>query len=745
MPAWCEAGKRWRFQLGYLLRFVLSGQPDFTRPVRRRHWKETESSYRPAESHWYQRLYGLYNGQPAFGDDWNPITDWMEGFLLALLRWPGCRAPDGFGWVEQGIEEARTQIGQRIVDLEQRRGSATGALILPLLAKRPTATDRKRPLRACVVQTAIPAADDFQYTDLALNEPAIRRRHRNHLSAALAAVERMLALRKTHTGSEGRLDWLILPELAVHPNDVRTHLVPFARAHGAMILAGLTYQEILEGKPLVNSALWVIPEWSDACGLQIKTRRQGKAHLAPNESAFNGGGAHVLQGFRPCQWLIGYPWSSADGTRPVWLTAAVCYDATDLGLAAGSQGCVRCPGDPGAQQGRQDVRPNGPGAALPHVPARDSRQQRAVWREQRLLAPERCSHQAGLPHPRAAAGFDRIPRNRRHRRVPRSPRRVGSQRRRLEASPRRCEHDIVRRFVVTSFAADARRLPHHHITIRVPWHDGGWTGSVCARPLDNSSCLILPRIGEGRRDEVEARCASRRLDELDRANLPPCVGERVSFMAPFALTRTMTHPYTEFYPDTHAHFAPTRFVQPAYSAACVPFRWMLREKVEGSAKDGEIGIAERLKIGWVPDREPDIRNHRGNQIETAWVQERGNQLALLDTFFGALRPEESLCFFYGQAHPALRAVPARNCRGRPCALTGRGHRVQLQGEQPAPALRALGAQRGATRSGPASRTASSFPIRRRWRSPSVRGSTPRSSWLSPRTSTSTPTPTVRNS
>ena len=116
----------------------------------------------------------------------------------------------------------------------------------------------------------------------------------------------------------------------------------------------------------------------------------------------------------------------------------------------------------------------------------------------------------------------------------------------------------------------ARRLPLHHVTIRVPWHDGGWTGSVCARPLDNTSCLILPRIGEGRRDEVEARCASQRLDELDRADLPPCVGERVSFMAPFALPRTMTHPYMEFYPDTYGHFAPTRFVQPAYSAACIP-------------------------------------------------------------------------------------------------------------------------------------------------------------------------------
>ncbi len=174
---------------------------------------------------------------------------------------------------------------------------------------------------------------------------------------------------------------------------------------------------------------------------------------------------------------------------------------------------------------------------------------------------------------------------------------------------------------------------------------------MCARPLDNSSCLISPRIGEGRRDEVEARCAGQRLDDLDRANLPPCVSERVSFMAPFALSRTMTHPYTEFYPSTHSHFAPTRFVQPAYSAACVPYQWMLHEKVEDSAKDGEIGIAERLKIGWVPDREPDIRNHQGKQVEPDWVQEHENQLALLDNFFSALRPEESLCFFYAKRTP----------------------------------------------------------------------------------------------
>ena len=67
-------------------------------------------------------------------------------------------------------------------------------------------------------------------------------------------------------------------------------------------------------------------------GLQTRILRQGKAHLAPDEQALNSG-AFNLQGFRPCQWLVGYPWSDKEGAAPLWITAAVCYDATDLGLA----------------------------------------------------------------------------------------------------------------------------------------------------------------------------------------------------------------------------------------------------------------------------------------------------------------------------------------------------------------------------------------------------------------------------
>ncbi|PKO71208.1 MAG: hypothetical protein CVU20_08135 [Betaproteobacteria bacterium HGW-Betaproteobacteria-14] len=332
-PRWCENTDRWRFHLGFLLRFILSRSPDFTRRVRQAHWKESASAYRPAESHWYQRLYGFFNGQQAFGDDWLPITDWMEHFLSALLHWPGSRIAADFVWVQEGIDVAIARIRSRITALEGKFGNATVTLMLPMTARRPTPVASPRPLRACVVQTAVPADVDFSVTDLTLSDRAIRRKHRNHLSAALAAVERMLDLRETHKGSDGRLDWLILPELAVHPRDVMSHLIPFARAHKTIILAGLTYEELFSGRPLVNSALWIIPEWSDAHGLQIFTRRQGKLHLAPSEQAFNSPAVR-LQGFRPCQWLIGFPWSSDGDASPLWLTASVCYDATDLRLAA---------------------------------------------------------------------------------------------------------------------------------------------------------------------------------------------------------------------------------------------------------------------------------------------------------------------------------------------------------------------------------------------------------------------------
>jgi hypothetical protein len=332
-PIWCPPKERWRFQLGFLLRFILTGRGDFTRSVRPDSWREKAGVYRAPESHWLHRVYALYNAQIGFGDDWLPISDWTEQLLSALLRWPGCQARDLVEVVNKGLPATKTRIDLHVSDILGSQGPSATVLMLPVRAPWPVKPSTARPLRACVVQTVIPGPRDFSPGDLTLSAPAMRRRHRNHLSAALAAVERMLALRETHKGQDSRLDLLILPELAVHPADVKSHLIPFARTHKTIILAGLVYEQLIAGEPLVNSALWVIPQWSKARGLQMITRRQGKQNLAALELKLNEPTIQ-LQGFRPCQWLVGYEWSGSKKQRALWLTASVCYDATDLQLAA---------------------------------------------------------------------------------------------------------------------------------------------------------------------------------------------------------------------------------------------------------------------------------------------------------------------------------------------------------------------------------------------------------------------------
>ena len=334
IPTWCEPGCRWRLQLGFLLRFILTGRQDFTRRVRSAHWKEGNAIYRIPESHWIQRNYGYYNGQSEFGADWLPITDWIEKFLCSLLAWPGCHVPTAFHKVNVSIPETLSLVKERISELEEKKGELSELLMLPLSSGWPETPSKDRALRICVVQAVIPTPKNIKdATDLTLSEPALRKKHRRHLSAALEAVKSMLDLRETHKNGDGRLDFMILPELSVHPDDVETHLIPFARAYKTIIFAGLTYEELFVGKPLVNSALWLIPVKSDEGGLQIIRRRQGKEYLAPSEKRRNHPEVK-LQGFRPCQWLIGYKWDKAGVKEPLWLTGSICFDATDIRLAA---------------------------------------------------------------------------------------------------------------------------------------------------------------------------------------------------------------------------------------------------------------------------------------------------------------------------------------------------------------------------------------------------------------------------
>ena len=190
----------------------------------------------------------------------------------------------------------------------------------------------------------------------------------------------------------------------------------------------------------------------------------------------------------------------------------------------------------------------------------------------------------------------------------------------------------------------ARQLSRQHVTIRVPWHDSGWTGRVCVAPSANTSCLALSRIAKNKRaDEDSFR--DRAFEDLGASELPPCVEERVGFLSEHDLILRKQHPYKVASPETHGHFGETTLRLEAYSAACIPFGWMLRRHVEGDERAGMVGKADALRLGYDAAREPKL------PFDTSWIQDKRNQLVMLDTFFAALEPESSLCVFYAKRSP----------------------------------------------------------------------------------------------
>lgn len=178
-----------------------------------------------------------------------------------------------------------------------------------------------------------------------------------------------------------------------------------------------------------------------------------------------------------------------------------------------------------------------------------------------------------------------------------------------------------------------------HLSIRVPWHDRGWEGTVCHAPSRNDACLVLPRINADRIDPQEDSFHDRDWEDLPpEVELPPCVREKAGFMRASEFTVPIRHPYSSWSPAHQGlNRLPLRF--PAWSAPCVPFRWMSRKSAEEIAADGLV------------DYEPELESEANVLIghDTSWVQDGRNQRALLGTFFD--RIVGGLCFFYARRVP----------------------------------------------------------------------------------------------
>ena len=191
----------------------------------------------------------------------------------------------------------------------------------------------------------------------------------------------------------------------------------------------------------------------------------------------------------------------------------------------------------------------------------------------------------------------------------------------------------------------ARDLPYQHLSIRVPWHDTGWDGRVCADPIGNGSCLRLKQIAERRDDETELRLAGKTWEQIRSEELPPCADERAGFMSEISKDIPKEHPYS--WNKYYSKFKKTTYSRPAYAADCVPFRWMLREQVEGGKN--ATGIAEEYQLPYNSQLEDNIKEetNRGS----SWIQHADNQILLLDTFFSTVKSDRSLVFIYAKESP----------------------------------------------------------------------------------------------
>lgn len=180
-----------------------------------------------------------------------------------------------------------------------------------------------------------------------------------------------------------------------------------------------------------------------------------------------------------------------------------------------------------------------------------------------------------------------------------------------------------------------------HISMRAPWRDQPWNDKVCARPLDNSSCVLLKNIGNKRDDDWEVEVASKSISILPEAgNSLPCLSERGTFMAATGYQVEKEHPYS-FNAALKGHLLPTVVAVPPYAFEAVPFRWLSRQTIDE-------GLWSEVP-GYRPEYEDQV--DRIIKRRPGWVMDGRNQRLILDRFFEHVVPGESLVLIYMKHSP----------------------------------------------------------------------------------------------
>ena len=179
-----------------------------------------------------------------------------------------------------------------------------------------------------------------------------------------------------------------------------------------------------------------------------------------------------------------------------------------------------------------------------------------------------------------------------------------------------------------------------HLSIRVPWHDHGWDGTICQDPCGNTACLKLNGILEGKKEDAEqaicGQCIAGHENEI------PCLSEGAAFMSSQQFVAVSRHPYVEYGYDEYQHFLPTENVYPPYSLPARPFAWLLKKSMHDLNLKYDLQIDEEVETNW-----PRGKN---------WLQMGESHQAVFDYFYKDVVPNQSLCLIYAKQVPFIEDV-----------------------------------------------------------------------------------------
>ncbi|PWK46854.1 reverse transcriptase domain-containing protein [Pleionea mediterranea] len=309
------------YWIGCILRASVLGGADYTGTQ----WKPGKTiTYKGLRSSWYKRRMGMIHAPEAIIGEYATVSDWFSELLMRCLQWPGFESSFVKNEDIQRIQDLvsfRKCIESRIEKLNGLICRSSELPAIPTEVRRPNKFDKN--FRIVTVQQILPKTSDFSASDVELNNPRIRAKHRAHLASICSLTLKTLEAKRIADGEDKKpsADLIVFPEVAVHIED-QDIIKRLADKTNSIIFAGLVFTDH-NGK-LVNIARWFIPDYQKS-GRQWIVRDQGKQHMTQNEQLLG------VTSYRPCQHILEVH-GHTEG--PFRITGAICYDATDINLAA---------------------------------------------------------------------------------------------------------------------------------------------------------------------------------------------------------------------------------------------------------------------------------------------------------------------------------------------------------------------------------------------------------------------------